>query len=81
MAHERLTRVCFIDYAREMALVAEETGVDGERRIVAIGRLSNSHAVPEAEFALLVGDAGSAAGWAPSCCDGSFRSGGTRASP
>ena len=23
VAHERLTRMCFIDYAREMALVAE----------------------------------------------------------
>ena len=23
MAHERLTRICFIDYDREMALVAE----------------------------------------------------------
>jgi acetyltransferase len=55
-AHERLTRVCFNDYDREMALVAEETPEDGERRIVGIGRLSRAHAQPEAEFAILVGD-------------------------
>jgi acetyltransferase len=55
-AHERLTRVCFNDYDREIALVAEETSPDGERHIVAIGRLSKAHAVPEAEFALLIGD-------------------------
>ena len=55
-AHERLTRVCFNDYDREMALVAEATGLDGERRIVAVGRLSKTHAVPESEFAILVGD-------------------------
>jgi len=55
-AHERLTRVCFNDYDRELALVAEETDADGGRRIVAVGRLSKAHAVPEGEFAILVGD-------------------------
>jgi acetyltransferase len=55
-AHERLTRVAFNDYDREMALVAEETDARGERRIVAVGRLSKAHAVPEGEFAILVGD-------------------------
>ena len=55
-AHERLTRVCFNDYDREIALVAEETAADGERAIVGIGRLSKSHALPTAEFAILVGD-------------------------
>ena len=55
-AHERLTRVCFNDYDRELALVAEETDEDGERRIVAIGRLSKEHATPTAEFAILVAD-------------------------
>jgi len=54
--HERLSRISFIDYDREIALVAEQTDVDGGRRIVAIGRLSKEHAVPEAEFAILVGD-------------------------
>jgi acetyltransferase len=55
-AHERLTRVAFNDYDREIALVAEETDDAGRARIVAIGRLSKAHAVPEAEFAILVAD-------------------------
>jgi acetyltransferase len=54
--HERLTRVCFNDYDREIALVAEQDAQNGERRIVAVGRLSKEHALPEAEFSLLVGD-------------------------
>ncbi len=56
-AHERLTRVCFNDYDREIALVAEHADPDGVRQIVAVGRLSKAHAGPSAEFAILVGDA------------------------
>ncbi len=55
IAHERLIRVCFNDYDREMALVAEITE-DGERRIAGVGRLSRASGRAEAEFALLVGD-------------------------
>ncbi|HXX60246.1 MAG TPA: bifunctional acetate--CoA ligase family protein/GNAT family N-acetyltransferase [Candidatus Sulfotelmatobacter sp.] len=55
-AHERLTRICFNDYDREIALVAEETATDGAPRIVAVGRLSKDHARPSAEFAVLVAD-------------------------
>jgi acetyltransferase len=56
-AHERLTRVCFNDYDREIALVAEETdAASGEERIVAVGRLSRAHATPTGEFAILVAD-------------------------
>jgi acetyltransferase len=55
-AHERLTRVCFNDYDREIALVAEERDPAGRPRIVAVGRLSKSHALPTAEFAVLVAD-------------------------
>ncbi len=55
-AHERLTRVCFNDYDREIALVAEHTDPDGSRRIVAVGRLSKSHRGPTAEFSMIVGD-------------------------
>jgi len=54
--HERLTRVCFNDYDREIALVAEQVDAAGERRIVAVARLSKDHARPAAEFAVLVGD-------------------------
>jgi acetyltransferase len=55
-AHERLTRICFIDYDREMALVAERKKPDGTPDIVAIGRMSKIHGRPEAELALLVQD-------------------------
>ncbi len=58
VAHERLTRLCFIDYEREMALVVERTDAKtGERAILAIGRLSKLHQSAEAEFAILVSDA------------------------
>lgn len=58
IAHERLTRICFIDYDREMALVAERRDPGtGERQIVAVGRLKKLHGVNEAEFAVLVADA------------------------
>ncbi|EKQ66872.1 acyl-CoA synthetase (NDP forming) [Leptolyngbyaceae cyanobacterium JSC-12] len=57
IAHDRLTRICFIDYDREMALVADyknpETGI---HEIWAIGRLSKLHSTNEAEFAMLVSD-------------------------
>jgi len=57
-AHQRLVRVCFVDYDREMALVVERRAPDGERRIVALGRLSRERVkgATGAEFALLVGD-------------------------
>ena len=46
MAHERLTRTCFIDYDREMALVAERE-VDGGARRSAGGWTSEQAAWPE----------------------------------
>ena len=57
-AHERLTRICFIDYDREMALVAEKTDPDtNEREIMGVARLSHHGADPgEAEFSVLVSD-------------------------
>src|SRR5262249_34493551 len=40
VAHERLARLCFIDYDREMALVAERRDPrSGEPEVVAVGRL------------------------------------------
>jgi acetyltransferase len=57
VAHERLTRICFIDYDREMALVADHKDPEtGERRIQGVGRLSKIRGTDEAEFALLVSD-------------------------
>ena len=55
-AHERLTRICFIDYDREMALVVENKTEDGNREIIAIGRLSRLRGKNEAEMAVLVDD-------------------------
>jgi acetyltransferase len=57
IAHERLTRICFIDYDREMALVAEyrDPG-SGEVSILGVGRLSRTHGNNEAELAALVTD-------------------------
>jgi acetyltransferase len=58
IAHERLTRICFIDYDREMALVAErEDPQTGSREIVAVGRMTKLHGVNEAEIAFIVSDA------------------------
>ena len=58
VAHERLTRICFIDYDREMALVADyQDPTSGQHKILAVGRLSKLHNLtPEAEFAMLVSD-------------------------
>jgi acetyltransferase len=55
-AHERLTRICFIDYDREMALVVEHRNEAGQQEIVAIGRLSKLRGRDEAELAVLVDD-------------------------
>ena len=54
--HERLRRVCFVDYDREMALVAERKNRNGDHQLLAVGRLSKEHGIDEAEFAILVGD-------------------------
>ncbi|MDJ0714581.1 MAG: bifunctional acetate--CoA ligase family protein/GNAT family N-acetyltransferase [Prochloraceae cyanobacterium] len=56
-AHERLTRICFIDYDREMALVVDFKNPEtGTNEILGVGRLSKLHGVNEAEFAMLVSD-------------------------
>jgi acetyltransferase len=58
ITHERLTRICFNDYDREIALVAEtkSTTDDEEKKILGVGRLSKQHGLNEAEFALLIND-------------------------
>jgi acetyltransferase len=56
IAHERLTRVCFNDYDREIALVAERVRTEGGREIVAVARLSKHHAENGGEFAIVVAD-------------------------
>jgi acetyltransferase len=57
IAHERLTRICFNDYDREIALVAEQLDPKtGEPGILGVGRLSKARGLNEAEFALLISD-------------------------
>ena len=57
VAHERLTRICFIDYDREMALVAVRRDPEsGAEELIAVGRLSKVYGTNEGEFALLVSD-------------------------
>ncbi|MHC0061726.1 bifunctional acetate--CoA ligase family protein/GNAT family N-acetyltransferase [Nostoc sp. UIC 10890] len=57
VAHERLTRICFIDYDREIALVVEYQNPETQtREILAVGRLSKIHGTNEAEFAIVVSD-------------------------
>jgi acetyltransferase len=55
-AHERLTRMCFIDYDRGMALVAEREISDGRHELLGIGRLTRVHGTSDAEMAVLVSD-------------------------
>ena len=54
--HQRLSRICFIDYDREMVLVAEQVTADGVGEILGVGRLNRLHWRNEAEFAVLVSD-------------------------
>jgi len=55
--HERLTRICFIDYDREMALVALRRNPDtGDSEILGVGRLMKIHGTEEAEIAALISD-------------------------
>ncbi len=57
VAHERLSRICFIDYDREMVLVAERPDERGEPEILAVGRLSQLHGLNEGELAAVAIDA------------------------
>jgi acetyltransferase len=57
ITHERLSRICFVDYDREMVLVIERCDSKTEQsEILAVGRLSSIHGANEAEFALIVTD-------------------------
>jgi acetyltransferase len=54
-AHDRLTRICFIDYDREMALVAERHH-GSKSEILGVGRLSLVHGTNHAEAAVVIAD-------------------------
>jgi acetyltransferase len=56
-AHERLSRVCFVDYDREIALVAELHADHAEdRRIVGVARLIRLYIPTHAELAVVISD-------------------------
>ncbi|GJM41493.1 MAG: acetyltransferase [Ardenticatenaceae bacterium] len=55
--HERLTRICFVDYDRDFALVVTANNKrTNEEEIIAAGRLTKERGSDEAEFAMLVSD-------------------------
>ena len=57
ISHERLVRICFSDYDREIVLVVEwiQAG-QNDRRIVAVARLIKAHRTNEAELAIVISD-------------------------
>jgi len=57
VSHERLKRICTIDYDREMVIVAEHTDPAGAPEIIGVGRLVRLDEKNEAEIALIVSDA------------------------
>ncbi len=57
IAHERLTRMCFLDYDREIALLVDyQVPGSHDHEILAVGRLSKMHGKNSAEVAFLVRD-------------------------
>jgi acetyltransferase len=57
VTHDRLTRICFNDYDREIALVAEyEDPKTTKRRILGVGRLSRETGTDVAQFSILISD-------------------------
>ena len=57
VAHERLVRKCFLDYDREMALVADRVNPDsGKHELLGVGRLARQWKMGEAELGVLVAD-------------------------
>jgi acetyltransferase len=57
IAHDRLIRKCFVDYDREIALVAERTDRQtGRHELVGVGRLTRQRNPSDAELGILVTD-------------------------
>jgi acetyltransferase len=53
--HEMASRFCFIDYDREMAIVAE-VGQNGDRKLIGVGRLVADVNHEAAEYGVIVAD-------------------------
>ncbi len=56
VAHERLIRICFNDYDREWAIVAEIDQYQ-QKKMIGIGRLIRIPGIPHAQFKLIIADA------------------------
>ena len=57
ITHQRLTRICFDDYDREIALVVDYQNPRTDRHeILGVGRLSKLHGLDEAEWAIIISD-------------------------
>lgn len=58
IAHERLVRICFNDYDREMGIIAEINDSNtGQKRIIGIGRLSRIPGTQSAQYKVNIVDA------------------------
>ncbi len=55
-AHERLTRICFIDYDRELALVAEVTDPASGKAIAGVSRMIRQDHGKSATIAVVISD-------------------------
>ncbi len=57
ITHERLARLCFIDYDREMALVAEYYDQENDiKEMIGVARFGKLHGKNEAEFSMIISD-------------------------
>ncbi len=54
-SHEVATHFCYIDYARELAIVAE-IEVEGRRKLIGVGRLIGDSDLELVEYAILITD-------------------------
>lgn len=58
IAHDRLARICFLDYDRQISLVTDyKDPKTGEHKILGVGRLIKQHGRSDAEFAMIIADA------------------------
>ncbi len=56
VSHDQLAALCFIDYDRELSLVAELKDEKGHIEIVGMGQLTKLQGTNEGEFAILISD-------------------------